>query len=190
MTGQFKQEKLNLSSNIDDLEAIAEVTRLTTQKIDLKSQYNAKLAVLLRRRSSSGTKDLRPNSSWKKIRKRDPFTVSPMVHSMVQEEDAIEAHEQLKSYITSYYKSLFDASEELDVTLDESRTGDIPQVSPKENMFLNAPYSEEEVRKAVFQMEHNKAPGPDGFSTEFFQTFWDIIKGDLLMLFSELHAGQ
>jgi hypothetical protein len=39
-------------------------------------------------------------------------------------------------------------------------------------------------------MEYNKAPGPDGFPAEFYQTFWDTINGDLLDLFSSLHAGQ
>jgi hypothetical protein len=53
-----------------------------------------------------------------------------------------------------------------------------------------AMYSEEEVRKDIFQMEHNKAPGPDGFSAEFYQTFLDIIKVDLLDLFTSLHAGK
>ena len=57
-------------------------------------------------------------------------------------------------------------------------------------MILTNPYSEEEVRKAVFQMEHNKAPGPDGFPAEFYQNFWDLIKNDLMDLFVELHAGQ
>jgi hypothetical protein len=45
--------------------------------------------------------------------------------------------------------------------MDESRTDDIPQVSDAKNNFLTAEYSEEEVRKAIFQMEQNKAPGPD-----------------------------
>jgi hypothetical protein len=48
MTGQLKQEKLCLSSNTDDLEPIAKVRPLTTQEIDLKSQYIAKLSGLLR----------------------------------------------------------------------------------------------------------------------------------------------
>jgi hypothetical protein len=39
-------------------------------------------------------------------------------------------------------------------------------------------------------MEHNKAPGPDGFPVEFYQNFWDAIKLDLLAMFSMLHAGQ
>jgi hypothetical protein len=64
---------------------------------------------------------------------------------------------------------LFDAPRESDVSLDGSRTDDIPQVSLKENTILTALYSEQEVRKTDFQMEHNMAPGPDGFP-EFYQT--------------------
>jgi hypothetical protein len=74
--------------------------------------------------------------------------------------------------------------------MDETHTDDIPQVSIVENGLLTAPYSEDEVKKAVFQMEHNKAPGPNGFPAEFYQNFWEVIKEDLLELFSSLHAGQ
>jgi hypothetical protein len=49
----------------------------------------------------------------------------------------------------------------------ESQIADIPQVSQEENDLLTAPYLEEEVKKAVFQMEHNKALGPDGFHAKF-----------------------
>jgi hypothetical protein len=55
--------------------------------------------------------------------------------------------------------------------LDESRRDDIPQVTAEENDILLKSFSEEEVKKAVFQMEHNKAPGPDGFPAEFYQVF-------------------
>jgi hypothetical protein len=36
-------------------------------------------------------------------------------------------------------------------------------------------------------MEHNKAPGPDGFPAEFYQVFWGVIKEDLLAMFHELY---
>jgi hypothetical protein len=52
--------------------------------------------------------------------------------------------------------------------MDESRTDDIPQVSVEENNFLTVEYSEEEVRKAIFQMKHNKAPGLNGFPVVFY----------------------
>ena len=102
----------------------------------------------------------------------------------------IEGHDQLKEYITSYYKGLVGAPEEGNFTLDETRTDDITQVTPEENNFLIAPFSEEEISKAVFQMEHNKALGPDGFPVEFYQHFWETVKTDLLELFGCLHAGQ
>jgi hypothetical protein len=98
--------------------------------------------------------------------------------------------DNLKAYITNYYKNLFRAPEEGNFSMDDTLTDDIPQVSIEKNNLLTTEYSEEEVRKAIFQMEHNKTPGPDGFSPEFYQTFWDTIKGDLLDLFGCLHAGQ
>jgi hypothetical protein len=39
-------------------------------------------------------------------------------------------------------------------------------------------------------MKHNKAPGPDDFSAEFYQVFWEIIKGDLMALFKGFHEGK
>jgi hypothetical protein len=53
----------------------------------------------------------------------------------------------------------------------EDQILDIPQVSPEENEILIADFTENEVREAIFQMEHNKAPGSDGFPAEFYQVF-------------------
>ena len=53
-----------------------------------------------------------------------------------------------------------------------------------------APFTEKEIRDAIFDMEHNKAPGPDGFPAEFYQQFWDVIKGDLMQMFHDLHKDD
>ena len=51
-------------------------------------------------------------------------------------------------------------------------------------------FSYEEVRAAVFQMEDNKALGPDGYPTEFYEAFWDTIKVDLMSMFMDFHNGN
>jgi hypothetical protein len=51
-------------------------------------------------------------------------------------------------------------------------------------------FTETEVKEAIFQKKHNKAPGPDGFPAKFYQIFWEIIKGDLVALFNEFHEGK
>jgi hypothetical protein len=45
--------------------------------------------------------------------------------------------------------------------------------------MLNAPFFEQEVRKALFMMHPNKASGPDGFTTGFYQKHWHLIKDDV-----------
>ena len=47
-----------------------------------------------------------------------------------------------------------------------------------------------EVYEAISQMELNKAPGPDGFPAEFYKTFWEIIRNDLMALFVQLKQGN
>jgi hypothetical protein len=65
----------------------------------------------------------------------------------------------------------------------EDRNHDIPQVTQEENDELVAELSEAEVREAVFQLEYNEAPRPDGLPAEFYQVFWLLIKDDLMDLF-------
>lgn len=58
-----------------------------------------------------------------------------------------------------------------------------------ENEMLTREFSKE-VKIAIFQMEHNKAPGPDGFPGKFYQVFWDVIKDDLTAVFRDFHGGN
>jgi mannosylglycoprotein endo-beta-mannosidase len=112
------------------------------------------------------------------------------IFQLEQDEGTIIGEENLKIFITEYYKKLFGEPEVNHFTMEEDRTDDIPQISPEENVMLTANFSMEEVREAIFQMEHNKAPGPDGFPAEFYQTFWEVIKEDLMALFVMLQTGE
>lgn len=39
---------------------------------------------------------------------------------------------------------------------------------------------EAEIREAVLSLPKDKAPGPDGFSVEFFSSTWDLVGSDLI----------
>jgi hypothetical protein len=67
---------------------------------------------------------------------------------------------------------------------------DISQVTQEENDLLIVPFTEVEIKKAIFEIEHNKAPGPDGFLIEFYQKFWDVIKEDLMAISHDLFIGD
>ena len=188
---------LKNKSIIDELEALAEVRPLSEHEIEIKSHSNAQIASMLREEELKWYQ----HSNSQFILKGDSNTRyfhgvangrhrKKIIHSLQQDKGTIEGHEQLKSYITNYYKNLFGAPEEGNFSMDESRTDDIPQVSDAENSLLTSPFSKEEVRKAVFLMKHNKALGSDGFPAEFYQNFWEVIKLDLLDLFGNLHVGQ
>ena len=43
----------------------------------------------------------------------------------------------------------------------------------------------EEVHKAVFYCGKDKSPGPDGFSMSFFQSCWEVVKGDLMKVMQD-----
>jgi hypothetical protein len=83
----------------------------------------------------------------------------------------------LEAYITQYYNRLFSPNECEGFSLNENQRNDVPQISTEENSKLTAAFTEKEVKQAILQMKHNRAPGPDGFLAEFYQVFWEIIKG-------------
>jgi hypothetical protein len=53
----------------------------------------------------------------------------------------------------------------------EDTTLHVLQLLVDKNNLLIKDYSMEEIHETIFQMEHNKAPGPDGFPAEFYHHF-------------------
>ena len=93
----------------------------------------------------------------------------------------------LRAISLSFIRTFFGSPDVSEITLEEDRIQDIPQVTQEDNELLTSEFTESEVKNIVFQMEHNKAPGPDGFPAEFYQVFWEIIKDDLMALFMDFH---
>jgi hypothetical protein len=88
-----------------------------------------------------------------------------------QEEGTIIGQTNLKNYITDYYKKLFGDSQPNHFSLDEDIRDDIPQVSATKNDLLIRKFCESEVKKAIFQMEYNKASVRMIFLLNFTSSF-------------------
>lgn len=61
----------------------------------------------------------------------------------------------------------------------------LPTVSEETNKELDGALTEEELCAALKSMQGGKAPGIDGLPPEFYKTFWDFLKEDLMDLFNE-----
>lgn len=89
-----------------------------------------------------------------------------------------------------FYKTLFATENISALTLDNSFWSENDLVTPEENAMLTAPFSEEEIKEAVFSCYAEGATNPDGISFIFYQNFWDLIKKDLVSLFEDFHKGD
>lgn len=70
--------------------------------------------------------------------------------------------------MVNYFKDMFTTTN----IKDEEVLEGIPStVSNVQNQELLKPISEEEVKKALFQMHPDKSPGPDGMSPAFYQKY-------------------
>lgn len=175
-SGLLKKEKKEIIAKLDDLDKRAEIVLLSTAELDLRNYLQNRLAQLLREEEikwyqrakvkellegDSNTKYFQMIANGK-FRKNRIFQMTDGARMLYDEGE-------LKSHITGYYKNLFGPPESTSFTLDEDLRDDIIQVTQVENEKLTQPFSEDEVKAVVFSMEHNKAPGPDGFPVEFYQ---------------------
>jgi hypothetical protein len=58
---------------------------------------------------------------------------------------------------------------------------------PRANLSgLGSKFTEDEIWKIIRALPADKAPGPDGFTTRFLQSCWDIIRPDIMCAFNAL----
>lgn len=59
-----------------------------------------------------------------------------------------------------------------------------------DEILLSSPFTEEEIRSAVWDCHLDKSPDPDGFNFAFYRACWSTIKDDLFKVFAEFHANS
>ncbi|KAL2900133.1 hypothetical protein RDABS01_025215 [Bienertia sinuspersici] len=90
---------------------------------------------------------------------------------------------QLQSDPDSVSKAFLDYYEKLIGKPDEGGRQQVmmevievgPRLSIAQQDRLIAPFTNADVKNAIFSMDGSKAPGPDGFNAQFYKENWDIV---------------
>ncbi|KAL5569664.1 hypothetical protein UlMin_026239 [Ulmus minor] len=88
--------------------------------------------------------------------------------------------------IVSFYENLYKETSTGWWDFEEIIWGSI---SVERAEWLERPFEEEEIKKAVFGCDREKSPGPDGFTGGFFQDCWDFLKDDIVKVLEEFYLN-
>jgi hypothetical protein len=105
-------------------------------------------------------------------------TSTKYISSLQDGENVITDQGQLADHVVNYYQNLFCSN----IALQDSLLAEevIPNlISEEVNSLLTMLPSNDEIKSAVFALNKDSAPGPDGFGAFFFQHYWDIVQVDV-----------
>jgi hypothetical protein len=99
-------------------------------------------------------------------------------------EDKHEISEMARNFYSTLYST--EGTNGMDEVLDT-----VPvSVTADMNERLIAPFVDEEVKQALFQMYPLKAPGPDGYPAQFFQKHWDLCGEEVTRAVLRILRGE
>ncbi|GJV94862.1 putative RNA-directed DNA polymerase [Tanacetum coccineum] len=85
--------------------------------------------------------------------------------------------EVCNQFVTHFYNVLGKSAGVKHFTDHESLFTNV--LSQSKANYMVCDVSHVEIKKALFDIDSNKAPGPDGFSSEFFKAYWNVVGTDL-----------
>ena len=88
--------------------------------------------------------------------------------------------------IREFYENLYECkNSDIAEDIDNMFFNKLPKLSEENKDFCEGPISFEECYQAVKEMKWNKSPGNDGFTAEFYFTFWPILGKFIVEAFNE-----
>jgi hypothetical protein len=88
--------------------------------------------------------------------------------------------EAVTSYFANHVSSMYKVRPKIDGVV-------FPSLSEEENEALISTFTLEEIEEVVRYIDGNKSLGPDDFNFAFLKKFWEMLKGDLGIMFDQFH---
>ncbi|WZZ62784.1 hypothetical protein YC2023_062891 [Brassica napus] len=95
----------------------------------------------------------------------------------------VETEEEIEQVAVEYFENIFATSNPSD--FETSIRFITERVTNEINVMLTAPPSDAEIKDAVFAINPDKVPGPDGMTSLFNQRFWNHIGKDIMCIVRE-----
>ena len=111
--------------------------------------------------------------------------------------DPVQVNKEIRNFYQTMYTSKINGNNctsayEHNQKIDGFTEGlNIPQLNVEEQESLEKDLTIEELKDALASFADKKSPGEDGFTKEFYQTFFDLIGKDLLNSYNDsFHKGS
>jgi hypothetical protein len=98
----------------------------------------------------------------------------------------LESPSHIREAVACYFENHFSSLEVIRPKIDGVP---LPSLSEADNLLLCAPFSELEIFNVVNCSDGNKSPGPDGFNFAFLKRCWEMLKGEVRILFDQFHGN-
>ncbi|KAF7824429.1 ribonuclease H [Senna tora] len=169
--GHIGRRKRVLLARIDGIQRAC-ANGINPFLVNLEKEFQHHLSEVLKQEEVCGTKSLAVSGSLK-----ETVILVIIIPRLLLEEEGIESRclegrMEVDSRPTIRACHSFPAAEDTAMTL------------------LRSEISEEDIRKALFSMKGDKAPGLDGFPAIFFQSNWKVVKDNFTRTVLEAFSGN
>lgn len=99
-----------------------------------------------------------------------------------------ESEAGIENVASEYFQGIFTTLEPGD--FEEALRYVTAKVTPSMNAALVRPPSDTEIMKAVEEINPDKAPGPDGMTSLFYQRFWEVTAKDVISMVKDFFSSD